>query len=238
MSVIGCLSGRFFLKKRFTPEPAQEPASRIVASGPVLPPPTVGSRKHVIIHGTRFHTTIPSVNSQREAEVASRFCLPPILALFCLSLSPKRLGRSQRAVKGQRWHQLTRPPAWMPPAALPPQTLGGSQSRLAERPGRGAGSVRAGGWVPGMLSALNREGRLQGAPKTWETGAERPACVFLGQGGESWCEALLTHSAGDDRGEGPLWALSRGFQGQPAPVWGEATAIHAPASHGNLPWAA
>ena len=54
------MSFRAILPKRFTPEPAQEPASRIVASVASAPPPSdVASRKHVIIPGTRFHTFSP-----------------------------------------------------------------------------------------------------------------------------------------------------------------------------------
>lgn len=74
--------------------------------------------------GLGFILSVP-VTPQKEAEVASRFCplvhqfwnFPP---LVCLQ---RGLGRSQRAVKGQRWHQLTRPRAWMHTCwALPPDS--------------------------------------------------------------------------------------------------------------------
>ena len=42
------------LPKRFTPHPAQEPASRIVASVASAASPDGGSREHVNSHGTRF----------------------------------------------------------------------------------------------------------------------------------------------------------------------------------------
>ena len=74
--------------------------------------------------GLGFTPSVP-VTPQREADVASRFC--PLVHQFwnfpLLVYLQRGLGRSQRAVKGQRWRQLTHPRARMHTCrALPPDS--------------------------------------------------------------------------------------------------------------------